>query len=46
MIALTLFDRRTGESFTVVASPNWRPDAAIYVVTRSVSLPDGWRNPR
>lgn len=46
MIALTLFDRRTRESFTVVVDADWKPDASIYDVTRRASLPPGWRNPR
>lgn len=46
MMALTLFDRRTRESFTVVVGEGWSPDRSVYDVTRRVCLPMGWRNPR
>ena len=46
MIALTLFDRRTSERFTVIVCEGWKPDATIYDITRRVALPPGFVDPR
>lgn len=46
MIALTLFDRRTREAFTVVVPDGWKPDATVYDITRRVALPPGFVDPR
>lgn len=46
MIALTLFDQRTRETFTVAMPDGWKPDPMIYRITRRVVLPANWVNPR
>ncbi len=46
MIALTLFDRRTSETFSIAVEASWEPDLTIYEVVRRVVLPPGWTDPR
>lgn len=46
MIALTLLDRRTGETFSVAVQDGWMPDRSIYDVVRRVRLPECWIDPR